>query len=87
MRHRLQWFIYVRAGGRSKGDEHPTCTLPYTGLSNLIYYYYYTAIRHTDFNEDMTNESASVSWPVATYGCGSWTLRKNEKTHLLTLLR
>jgi len=45
----------------------------------LIYYYYYTAIRHTDFNEDMTNESASVSWPVATYGCGSWTLRKNEK--------
>jgi len=21
-------------------------------------------------------------WPVATYGCESWTLRKNEETHL-----
>ena len=34
--------------------------------------------QHTDFNEDTTNESASV----ATYGCESWTLRKNEETHL-----
>ena len=28
--------------------------------------------QHTDFNEDTTNESAM--WPVATYGCESWTL-------------
>jgi len=34
--------------------------------------------QHTDFNEDTTNESASV----ATYGCESWTLRKNEETRL-----
>ena len=34
--------------------------------------------QHTGFNEDTTNESASV----ATYGCESWTLRKNEETRL-----
>jgi len=34
--------------------------------------------QHTDFNEDTTN----VVWPVATYGCESWTLRKNEETRL-----
>jgi len=27
MRHRLQWFIHLRAQGLSKGDEHPTNTL------------------------------------------------------------
>jgi len=32
----------------------------------------------TDFNEDKTNESTSV----ATYGCESWTPRKNEETRL-----
>jgi len=37
--------------------------------------------QHTDFNEDTPNESAIV-WPVATYGCESWTLRKNEETRL-----
>jgi len=26
MRHRLEWFIYLRAHGPSKGDEHPTNT-------------------------------------------------------------
>jgi len=26
MRHRLQWFIHLRAQGLSKGDEHPTNT-------------------------------------------------------------
>ena len=36
--------------------------------------------QHTDFNEDPTNESAM--WPVATYACESWTLRKNEETRL-----
>jgi len=36
--------------------------------------------QHTDFNEDTTNESASVA--VATYGCESWTIRKNEETRL-----
>jgi len=34
--------------------------------------------QHTDFNEDTTNESANV----ATYGCESWTLRKNKETRL-----
>ena len=24
----------------------------------------------------------ALVWPVATYGCESWTLRKNEETHL-----
>jgi len=37
--------------------------------------------QHTDFNEDTTNETA-LAWPVATYGCESWTLRKNEETRL-----
>ena len=35
---------------------------------------------HTDFNADRTNAGASVA--VATYGCESWTLRKNEETRL-----
>ena len=26
MRHRLEWFIHLRAQGLSKGDEHPTNT-------------------------------------------------------------
>ena len=26
MRHRLKWFIHLRAQGLSKGDEHPTNT-------------------------------------------------------------
>ena len=26
----------------------------------------------------------ALVWPVATYGCGSWTLRKNEGTCLDT---
>ena len=39
--------------------------------------------QHTDFNEDTTDEGAIV-WPIATYGCESWTLRKNEETRLDT---
>ena len=27
MRHRLKWFIHLRAQGLSKGDEHTTNTL------------------------------------------------------------
>jgi len=38
--------------------------------------------QNTYFNEDTTNERASVA--VATYGCESWTLRKN---YVLTPLR
>ena len=34
----------------------------------------------TDFNEDKTNEA--LVWPVAMYGCESWTLKKNEETRL-----
>ena len=37
--------------------------------------------QHTDFNEDRTNESASVACSHV-YGCESWTLRKNEETRL-----
>jgi len=33
--------------------------------------------QHTDFNEDTTNESASVAC-----SCEGWTLRKNEETRL-----
>jgi len=38
-----------------------------------------TAYR-TDFNEDRVIKA--LVWPVATYGCESWTLRKNEQTRL-----
>jgi len=37
--------------------------------------------QHNDFNKDKTNESASVACSH-TYGCESWTLRKNEETRL-----
>jgi len=37
--------------------------------------------RHTDFNDDKTNESASVACSHVR-GCESWTLRKNEETRL-----
>jgi len=36
--------------------------------------------QHTDFNEDTTNESASVA--CSNVCCESWTLRKNEETRL-----
>jgi len=36
--------------------------------------------QYTNSNKDTTNESAGVA--LATYGCESWTLRKNEETHL-----
>jgi len=32
------------------------------------------------FNEDQLMKA--LVWPVATYGCESWTLRKNEETRL-----
>jgi len=38
--------------------------------------------QHADFNKDTTNKA--LAWPVATYGCESWTFRKNEETHLDT---
>jgi len=34
--------------------------------------------QHTDFNKD----TKALVWPVATYGCESWTLRQNEETRL-----
>jgi len=34
--------------------------------------------QHTNFNKDMTNEKTSV----VTYGCESWTFRKDEETCL-----
>jgi len=41
--------------------------------------------QQTDFNEDTTNRlMKALVWPVATYGCESWTLRKNEETRLGT---
>ena len=36
--------------------------------------------QHTDFNEDTTNESASVA--CSNKRCESWTVRKNEETRL-----
>jgi len=33
MRHRLQWFIHLRAHGLGKGDEHPAYTLHSTLLA------------------------------------------------------
>jgi len=36
--------------------------------------------QHTDINEDTTMKA--LVWPVATYGCESWTLRTNEETHV-----
>jgi len=39
--------------------------------------------RPTNSNENTTNESAiGLVWPIATYDCGSWTLRKKEETRL-----
>ena len=39
--------------------------------------------QHTNFNEDMIMRLMKVLvWPVETYGCESWTLRKNEETRL-----
>ena len=32
-------------------------------------------IRHTDFNQDTTNKSASI-WPAAKYGCENWTQKE-----------
>jgi len=34
MRHRLQWFIHLRAQGLSKGHEHPTNT--FHGYGSLL---------------------------------------------------
>jgi len=43
--------------------------------------------QHTDFNEDRLRLMKALVWPVATYGCESWTLRKKMKKHVLTPLR
>ena len=40
--------------------------------------------QHTIFNKDMTNEKKALVWPVASYGCENWTLRKIEEMHLDT---
>jgi len=37
--------------------------------------------QHTNFNEDTTNESASVACSNI-YGCESWSQKKNEETRL-----
>jgi len=37
--------------------------------------------QHTDFSTKIKLMKA-LEWPVATYGCESWTLRKNEETRL-----
>jgi len=54
MRHRLQWFIHLRAHGLRKGDEHPAYTphgvwhsfrsdsrvsIVETGLDKMVYLY------------------------------------------------
>jgi len=35
---------------------------------------------HTNFDENMT--SKTLVWPIAMYGCESWTFRKNEERRL-----
>jgi len=39
MRHRLQWFIHLRAQGLSKGDEHPTTVC--TALKSMASFTFY----------------------------------------------
>jgi len=36
MRHRLQWFIHIRAHGLRKGDEHPAYTP--RGVRHSVFY-------------------------------------------------
>jgi len=38
--------------------------------------------QHTNFNGDIMKALRQCGLAVATYGCGSWTLRKNEETRL-----
>jgi len=39
--------------------------------------------QNDDFDEDTTNKSASMPCSkLATYGCKSWTLKKNEEARL-----
>jgi len=38
LRHRLKWFIHLRAHGLSKGDEHPTNTLRGVWYSFFTFY-------------------------------------------------
>ena len=40
MRHRLRWFIYLRAHGKRKGDEHPAAT-PQGVWDGTLYLYLY----------------------------------------------
>ena len=42
-------------------------------------------LKHTDFSSMKTRLMKALVWPVAMYGCESWTLRK--KKHVLTPLR
>jgi len=35
MRHRLQWFIYLRPHSLRKGDKHPASSL---GMAHFIFY-------------------------------------------------
>ena len=54
MRHRLQWFIHVRANGLSKGDEHPAYT-PHGIWHSFTFY-------------DAAQRSRARSQPVAGIG-------------------
>jgi len=38
MRHRLRWFIYLRAHGKRKRDEHPAVT-PQGVWDGILYLY------------------------------------------------
>jgi len=66
MRHRLKWFIHIRAKGLSKGDEHSTNTLHGVCYSlPFTFTYLYGAVlrtsaasgimrrRHVEPNEDV----------------------------------
>ena len=43
MRHRLQWFIHIRAHGLRKGDEHPAYT--HRGVWHTLLWSHYTTAR------------------------------------------
>jgi len=53
MRHRLQWFIHLRAHGLRKGDEHPACTSP-RGVWHPLPFYSQCIRRHAALSSPQT---------------------------------
>jgi len=51
MRHRLKWFVHLRADGHGKGDEHPTYA-PFWGMVHFtaVWYKFLCCCWTTSFN-------------------------------------